>query len=312
MALTLTEGNKYSRTELAGYVIDRLGKETEVLSKLPFVEILGNSWTYDTFTTRSTANFYSVGDTWVESTPVMTQATASLVILGKDADIDNFIRKTRSNILDVKGEILGESIKAVSEKFMDTFWYGGVTSVNAKEFDGLQTLIANTTYNTIHAGTTSGSALSVVKLQQAIDLITFNTPTDLFMTKAMRRGINVYLDSIGDKFTAVRNEYGKMIEYFRGLKITTDDHLLDTETASTGAYSASTGSDNSTIFILSFGPKAVCGIQGPDQVETIPLGDLETKDAQRWRIRWYCGLKFEDLRSCAKLDGITTASTVTA
>ncbi len=35
MALTLTEGNKYSTTELAGYVIDRLAKPSPILEKLP-------------------------------------------------------------------------------------------------------------------------------------------------------------------------------------------------------------------------------------------------------------------------------------
>jgi hypothetical protein len=35
MALTLTEGNKYSVTTLKGYVIDRLAKADPVLAKLP-------------------------------------------------------------------------------------------------------------------------------------------------------------------------------------------------------------------------------------------------------------------------------------
>jgi len=309
MALTLTEGNKYSTTELAGYVIDLLAKPSEVLMHLPFIEVLGNSWTYDVVTTRSSAAFYDVGGTWAESTPALTQDTAVLRILGGDADVDNFLLTTRSNKLDLQGEVLADKVKAVRETYLDTFYYGSGT---APEFKGLQGLISSTTYNTVHAGAGTGSALSIINLQSAIDLITGSEPTHLLMTKMLRRHISVYLDSIGDKFTAVRDDYGKMIEYFRGLKVTTDDQLLNTETAVSGAYSAKTGGGNTTIFVATFAPKAICGIQGGGGVQTIPLGDLETKDAKRWRIKWYCGLKFEDLRSAAKIDGIIADGTVTA
>lgn len=273
--------------------------------------MLGNSWTYDTVTTRSGAAFYDVGDTWTESTPTLTQATAVLRILGGDADVDNFVMATRSNKLDVKGEVLGDKIKAIRETYLDAFFYGA-NSGNVRQFDGLQALMTSTTYNTVHAGSGTGSVLSIVKLQSAIDLLTGYTPELMVMTKTLRRYINVYLDSIGDKFTSSRDAYGNMIDHFRGCQIVTDDNLLDTETAASGAYSAATGGANTSLFILNFDPKAVCGIQGPQGVQTVPLGDLETKDAQRWRIKWYCSLKFEDLRSSAKVDGITATGTVTA
>jgi hypothetical protein len=311
MALTLTEGNKYSITNIKGYVIDRLGKDSEILAHLPFEEILGNSLTYDTVTTRSGAAFYEVGDTWTESTPSLTQATAVLRILGGDADVDNFLLKTRSNHIDLKGTVLEDKIKAVREKYLDTFYYGSNSS-NAKEFDGMHTLMTSTTYNTVHAGSGTGTALSIAKLQQAIDLITGWKPTHIAMSKALRRGINVYLDSIGDKFVTTRDDYGHMIEHFRGLKVIVDDHIVDVETAASGAYSASSGGANTSLFIFSFAPKAACGIHSGDQVMTEPLGSLETKDATRWRIKWYCGLKLEDLRSCSKVDGIVSAGTVTA
>lgn len=309
MALTLTEGNKYSRTELAGYVIDLLSKQSQVLENLPFIEILGNSWTYDMVTTRSGAKFYSVGQTWEEDTLVLTQDTAALTILGGDADVDNFLRATRSNILDLRGEVIMDKVRAVKEKYLDTFYYGSGT---APEFKGLQKLLTSTSYNTVHAGSSTGSVLKMDKLQQAIDLIHGYDPAHIIMSKEIRRYINIYLNSIGDKFTAVRNEFGKMIEYYRGIPIIIDEHILNTETASSGAYLAKTGGGNTTIYVAAWDAKAICGIQGPNQVETIPLGDLETKDAQRYRIRWYCGMKFEDLRSAAKVDGVDSNGTVVA
>ena len=312
MALTLLEGNKYSRTELAGYVIDLLAKDSEILMHLPFVSIMGNSLTYDMITTRSGAGFYSVGGTWTESTQVMTQDTATLSILGGDADVDNFVASTRSNILDVQGEVLKDKIKAVREKYLDTFYYGSGTT---PEFKGMQGLISSTTYNTVvsNSSAVDGAAASTAKLQQAIDLVTGYKPTHLAMSKTMRRLLQTYIDSVGSSFPTQRDQYGKMQEYFRGLIIIPDDHITITEsTTAAGVYSTSTDDDQTTLWILTFDSKACCGIQGKNGIETIPLGDLETKDAKRWRIRWYCGAKFEDLRSCAKYCGILSGSAWTA
>jgi len=314
MALTLTEGNKYSTTELQRAVIDRLVKDSEILKLLPFEEILGNSLTYDTITTDAGADFYAVGDTWTEGTPVLTQATATLKILGGDADVDNFLLTTRSNKMDLKGTVLGNKVKAVQNKFLDTFFYGNATT-NTKEFNGLHALMTSTTYNTVQEQTASGDggATSIAKLQETIDLVTGWKPTHLVMSKLLRRIINVYLDSIGDKFTATRDQYGKMIESFRGLDVIVDDHILNTEsTTDLGAYESSTTDDQSTIFVLTFDPMACCGIHSGDRVQTIPLGDLETKDAQRWRIKWYPSLMLQDLRSCAKYAGLLTGSAVEA
>jgi hypothetical protein len=310
MALTLTEGEKYSTTELDKTVIDLLVKDSPELALLPFENLMGNSLTYDVITTDSEANFYAVNDTWLEGTPSLTQYTANLKILGGDADMDNFLLRTRSNKIDMKAQILANKVKAVQYKFLDTFYYGDDSS-DANEFDGLQVLIANTTYNTVHAGTDTGTALSMAKLYEAFDLAVGN-PTHIFMSKAMRRGIQVYMDSIGDKFPIERDEYGKLCEWFQGAKIVPTDHIVNTETAASGAYTAKTGGANTSIFIVQFGSQECCGLQGGSGVETIEIGDLETKDASRYRIRWYCGLKFEKIRSCAKVDGIIAAGTVTA
>lgn len=309
MALTLTEGNKYSTTSLQGYVIDRLAKLDPVLEVLPFEDLMGNSLTYDTIVTRSGAAFYAVGDTWVESTPSMSQNTVTLKILGGDADIDNFLLATRSNQLDLKGTVLDDKIRAVREEFMETFYYGSATT-DTKEFNGLHKLISSTTYNTVHAGATAGTDLSIKKVQQVIDLITGYTPTFICMSKGMRRYITAYLDSVGAAFSDVRDNFGNVIQYYRGLRVVASDYIKDTETTASGAYSSTVSSDTTSIFVLSFASKACCGVQGSAGIVTEPLGSLETKDASRYRIKWYCGLKFEDLRSCAKVDGIHATGTV--
>ena len=105
MALTLVEASKLSNDTLLAGVIETIAQESPVLQRLPFVEIVGNGLTYNRENAAPSADFYDVGDDWDESTPTFTQATAALRILGGDADIDNFLKSTRSNIQDLEAAV---------------------------------------------------------------------------------------------------------------------------------------------------------------------------------------------------------------
>ncbi len=69
MALTLSESAKLSNDVLVAGVIETIIQESPVLQRLPFIEVVGNSLTYNRENRAPTASFYSVGDTWTESTP---------------------------------------------------------------------------------------------------------------------------------------------------------------------------------------------------------------------------------------------------
>ncbi|MCJ7664485.1 MAG: hypothetical protein MUO24_09635, partial [Desulfobacterales bacterium] len=78
MALTLTEASKLSNDLLMQGVVETIVKDSPVLQKLPFIEIVGNGLTYNRENTLPSIDFYDVGDTWTESTPTFTQLTANL------------------------------------------------------------------------------------------------------------------------------------------------------------------------------------------------------------------------------------------
>src|SRR3989304_4915610 len=139
MALTLAEAAKLSNGVLLAGVIETVIYDSPVLQVLPFIEIVGNGLTYNRENAAATASFYDVGDTWAESTPTFTQLTATLKILGGDADVDNFLAATRSNLQDLEAAVVQLKAKAVQQKFDDTFITGD-TAVDAKAFDGIDKL----------------------------------------------------------------------------------------------------------------------------------------------------------------------------
>lgn len=313
MALTLTQGEYYSTTDiLTKKVIDHLVKDDPILQRLQFETLLGNSDTYVTISSRAgSVGFHAVGGTWTEDTLDVTSATVALKVLGGDADIDNFLKETRSNKIDLRGSVVNDKVLAVKEYFLDCFYYG--TDYDSAGFSGLQQLMTSTTYNTVEEGSGGAeSVLNISNLRTGLDMIRGFTPDLIVMSRLMRRSLATYFDSVGDHMPGVIDKFGKMVPSFDGYPINPSDHITDTEDLSGTSYSARTGGTATSIFILTFDPVACCGIQGPTGLQVKPLGDLETKDAERVRIRWPVAIKMKHLRSCAKLTGVDPDGTVAA
>jgi len=313
MALTLVEASKYSNDVLQKGVIELLVKDDPVLEKLQFKDIKGNGLTYDVESVISLAAFYSVGSTWDESTSEVTQATAHTKILGGDADVDNYLKATRSNVQDLMGEQIASKTKAIKRAFNDAALYGYAATETTK-FDGLHYLLRSTTYNTVAVGASSNPAvLSLAKLEQAVDMIKNGKPSMLLMTKQMRRNINKFLNAVGG---ITKSEIqGKTVQTILDIPIAVSDHLSDDETCDldygsseyghdyTDGTALGTDEDSTSIFILQFAPDAFCGVQSMP-LTVVRLGDLETKDAVRVRIKWYPSIMLQSIISCAKVTGL--------
>src|SRR5688572_24135079 len=100
MALTLSESAKLSQDMLQRGVIETIVEESPMLRYMRWLQVEGNSFKYNQEATLGGASFFAVNATWTEGTAAFTQKTASLAILGGDADVDNFIQRTRSDVQD--------------------------------------------------------------------------------------------------------------------------------------------------------------------------------------------------------------------
>jgi hypothetical protein len=183
MALTLAEAAKLSNDVLLTGVVETIIKDSPVLQRLPFIEIVGNGLTYNREDAAPSAGFFDVGDTWTESTPTFTQQTVALKIMGGDADIDNFLIATRSNIQDVETAVVQLKAKAVQQLFEQTFVTGD-EGTDPKEFDGLDELCDPA--QTVSMGVNGGS-LTLDKLDELIDAVKGGKPEILLMSRRSRR-----------------------------------------------------------------------------------------------------------------------------
>jgi len=315
MALTLVEAAKYSNDVLQKGVIELLAKDDPILEKLQFKDIKGNGLTYDVETTMSTAQFYNVGEAWVESTSVVTQHTATTHILGGDADVDNFLKATRSNVQDLMSEQIQAKTKAVQWEFDATALYGYATT-ETKKFDGLHYLLRSLTYNTVTVATDTGTpvALSLAKLEQAVDMIKNGKAQMILMTKQLRRNINKYLNAVGG---ITKTEHmGKTVQSLLDLPLGLSDHLSDDESCNldygtsqyghdyTDGTALGTDQNSTSIFVLQFAPQAFCGLQSDGPIQVVRIGQLEGYNAQRVRLVWYPSIMMQSIISCSKVTGV--------
>ena len=304
MAMTLAEAAKLSNDLLLQGVVETIVKDSPVLQRLPFVEIVGNGLTYNRENALPNIDFYDVGDTWAESTPTFTQVTANLKIMGGDADVDNFLKATRSNVQDLEAAVIELKAKALQQKFEDTFIYGD-SAVNAKQFDGLKKTI-----NTASAGPqviamgATGATLTLDKLDQLIDAVKGGKPDMLLMSRRSRRKINALVRAAGGMTETDRDQWGNFVQLWDGVPIGVNDWILDTHVLAGSVETATTGGTSSTIYAMQLGEGALCGLTAPGHLQAEPVGPLENKDATRTRVKWYVSLALFSTVKAAALIGV--------
>jgi len=293
MALTLAEAAKLSNDVLLTGVVETIAQESPVLQRLPFIEIVGNGLTYNRENVAPSAAFYDVGDTWDESTPTFSQVTAGLKILGGDADIDNFLRSTRSNVQDLEAAVVQLKARAVQALFDNTF-VNGDESGDADSFDGIDVLTE--AGQTVSMGE-NGGTLTLEKLDELIDHVKGGKPGLLLMSRRSRRTLNELARESGGFLEADRDMFGQMVQYYDGIPIGINDYIADDQ-------EVGTSEDCSTIFAMQLGEGALTGLTAPGGLTVERVGSLETKDATRIRVKWYAGLALFNTVKLAKLTGV--------
>jgi HK97 family phage major capsid protein len=297
MPLLASEAAKLSTDMLARGVIETIIEESPLFDRLPFLTVEGNSFKYNQENTLGGADFYAVNATWTEAPATFTQKTANLAILGGDADVDNFLLRSRSNLNDQRAIQTALKAKSVARKFEDTVIVGD-TTVDSNAFDGLRVLCSAA--QTLEVGATGG-ALTLALVDQLIDLVKGGKPDILLMSKRTRRKLKALLSASAHYVESGMDAFGRQVMAYDGIPVLVSDFQPDTETGSGG------GSNLSSMYAIHFGETdGLVGLQNGG-IEVVDVGQLEAKDASRVRIRWYCGLAAMRDSAIARLRSINNS-----
>lgn len=291
MAITLSEAAKLSNDVLLQGIIETIIKECPLLQTMPFIEIVGNALTYNREKALPSAEWHAVNDDWTTSPTIeFDQPTATLAILGQNADVDNYIKQTRSNVQDIEAAIIELTAKAVRHELEDKFIYGDHTTY-PNQFDGLIKLIATGAASAqVIAMAATGATLTLTKLDELIDAVKGGKPDLLMMSRRSRRKLNALARAAGSNLEVGQGLLGEFVQLYNGIPLAINDFILDTHTVAGSVETAYVGEANSTIYAMQLGEGALCGLSGPGGLQAEPIGSLEGKDAARTRVKWYVSL----------------------
>jgi HK97 family phage major capsid protein len=205
MAMTKVEAAKLTQDMMLRGVIETIITDSMILELLPFMEVTGTAVTYNREATLPAATFYDVGDAWTEATPTFTQKTATLKILGGDADVDNFIQATYADPNDVEAEVIANRAKSVAYKFNEGFIIGDSVA-DPKSFDGLRTAVPAGQVVDIGA---NGGPLTLDLMDEVIDKVKPGRPDALLMSKRSRRKLSALRRASGNLLETDRTDFGR-------------------------------------------------------------------------------------------------------
>lgn len=296
MALTKAQAALLTNDMFLRGIIETIVKESPVIGRLPFEQIVGTGVTYARESAMAAAQWYDVGDAWTEGVATVAQVTQALSVLGGDADVDHFLSQSYANPNDLEALVVEGKAKALAYEFNETFWDGDV-GVDAKQFNGIFKTLGGTSQE-LDAGA-NGAVLTLDMIDQLIDLVKPGKPEALFTSRRTRRKLKALRRATGTNAMDVgMDQFGQMVDQYDGIPLYIDDNILDTYAQGTS------GNVCSRLYALQFGQgRGVVGFEnGGIQVEDV--GRLETKNVNRWRLKWYVTIAVQRPLGCAVLDGI--------
>jgi hypothetical protein len=277
----------------------------DILKVLPFMEILGGSYSYIQEAQLGAVAFRGINESYSTSVGLVNPEVETLRILGGDLDVDKALLRTHG--ADVRTQQERMKVKALS-LFIAGMIINGDSESDPRSFDGLRKRITGT--QLFAAGSSSGGdALSLAVLDNAIDMV--DGPTHLVMSRKMRNLLSnaAKNTSIGGFIQWDKNEFGERIMTYNDLPILVTDYdstgaqVIDFNEANPGGGSAV----GTSIYVVKFGDDGVTGLQN-GTMEVDDLGQMNDKPVLRTRVEWLAGLAVLSARAAARVWGIKQAA----
>lgn len=309
-ALTLAESAKLSTDMLRNGVAQTIIEKSPVLDRLPFIPMEGNAFKYNEEATLPGVEFRAVNAAYAESTGTFNQRTEALVILGGDADVDRYIVQTRGNLNDQRATQTSMKAKATRIKFQDSF-INGDTTVDANSFDGLKKRLtggqiidmAVNGANVVGADSATRHTF-FDKLDDLIGAVP-GGPDILYMNAAILSKVRSAMRRETVNTTPIE-QFGRQFDTYNGIALAdigkkADGTEILPQTETQGSSSVAT-----SIYAVKYGrdegDQAVSGLTNGG-LTVLDKGLLETKNAYRVSIEFFCGLAVFG-KGAARLRGV--------
>ena len=302
MPLLASEAALLSNNQLVAGVIDQIIERDDMFSILPFVKVNSKAYVYNRENTLGTADWLSPYADVNESSSNFTEVIASLKILAGDVDVDKFLQTTESDTNDQMAIQIAKKAKGVGLMFHQALATGS-SATNPNQFDGLSSLAAQAGGTQIVSAGANGNALTLTMLDELCDAVP-NGADVIVMRRGTIRAYRALLRATygTDAVLQMMENFGRPMLTHNGIPVIMNEFLSGTETAGTSA------GNTCSVYALRLNElDGLHGLYGVDNAGIVVenVGTVQTKDATRIRLKWYCGLALKSTRSIGQLSGVT-------
>jgi hypothetical protein len=305
-AKTAFNGGEFTKSA----VVEMFARASAWLAQMSFITIQGNAYAYNREGALPGVAFRGVNESFTASTGVINPHVEALRISGGDLTFDNFLIRTMGE--GRRGLEENMKVKALAAEISRVLVKGDSTA-EPREFDGLQARVTGD--QLIAAGTTdNGDALSLVKLDEAIDAVP--GANAIWLNKALRRRFSAALrtTTLAGNIEQTRDDFGRPIMTYAGIPLVVPypdndgvEPLAFDEAGDVKGTPA--GSSSTSLYVLNIGEGRVAGIQS-QPMSVRDLGEMETEPKVLTRVEWDIGLVVEHGRAVSRVGGISDAAIV--
>jgi hypothetical protein len=294
-------------------VVETLIQESPILEMLPMTSFVGAAYETNLEYDLPDPEFRQVNANYNRSFGTDRKVFWGVAILGGEVFVDNFIVRTRGNVVDTKAKQYRKFAKAMARTF-DQYFFDGTGTAN--DFKGLNTLVGEGFGQVYGANgdNANGGALSLDDLDVAHDLIrSQSSPDAILANRTHRRKITKLARDTSTGFSLIDvgdDKFGNQVTQWNGIgiRIIGDDRsgnaiLGFDETRGTG------GAVKSSLYMIAFGEEEnVHGLMGAGGTfEVVDFGETEAAPGHLGRVEAYPGICIANPYSVVRVNGITNA-----
>lgn len=304
MAVTLAQAAALEANPIRRGALETAVQVSNVWDRLPFENIQGNAYAYDTDKVLPGTAFRTVNEAYVESTGVINQATERLVILGGDADVDQFIESTMQSS---RGVLMADQVRMKLESAQATYvdaMFNGNVEVNPKGFDGLRRRLVGS--QVLDSEAPANDAAFLDELDALFGQVGGGGPDVVYGPKEVIARLKSLGRQVGGAEYITSEITGKREFTWNGVPfIDPGEHWSGRKIL---PYDSTAGGDLYAVKIASgIGSVGVLGITNGG-LQTKYLGELQEKPAVRTRIEFYTGLAVQGGQAAARLRSVKIAA----
>ncbi len=314
MAVTLADYAMQSSDPYEKGVVKRFTQTSDFLKVVPFEQISGSTYTYRIEEVAPGVSWRDVNEPYPESTGVIAPRTESLMILGGDVFVDNFIRRTQrksGDSFDVEAQQYDMKARSLARE-VERAAFEGDPLVDPSEMMGLRARLTGS--QVISAGT-NGATLTLAMLDSLIDAVGMDLgPLHLWMNKTNRRKITNLMNAAGSSVVInysmeERGKINDLIPAYQGIPIHVVEDSFDFSTLLGFDEIQGSSSIASSIYVTAMskdmGVHMLYNGDGPTvDVKVVGQTLLSAAPGQVGRIEFYPGMAIKHPRAAARLRGV--------